>query len=178
MISLKDALRFYIAASDMAARLIKRSVPVCAPDRSDFAILDIKDAVSPEMVLTGPVLPVANDIYLGAEGYINLVTGPNNSGKTCYIILAGQLIWLAQLGCLLPCSSASIKPCDSLLTLFNAGESEEGDDSRMGMEVLKLKAITERMTARRLALFNEPMTGTSAGEGISICIYLILVLID
>jgi hypothetical protein len=110
LISMQDAFRFFLAAADFASRLIRRGVPVCTPEVSDTAVLDAENAVSPEQALTGPTLPVANDLSLGADGFFSLITGPNSSGKTCYLILAGQLIWLAQLGCLLPCARASCGP--------------------------------------------------------------------
>jgi|GEM_PF-1076649 len=177
LVSMKDALIFYLSAVRMAVRFSERGVPVCAPERSDIAVFDITDAYLPEMALHGAELPVANNCFLRAEGYVNLITGPNSSGKTCYIMLAGQLLWLTQLGCLLPCRTAAIRPCDCLLTLFAAGESAEGEDSRMGMEVIRLGEITGRMTSHSLLLLNEPMTATSANEGIQICIELVSELI-
>lgn len=177
LISLGDSLKFYLAAAEMASRFTERRLPICAPECSESSVIDVRDAVLPEMALIGKELPIANDCRLGAEGHISLITGPNGSGKTSYIILVGQLIWLTQLGCLLPCTSASIRPCDSLMTMFAAGESDEGEDSRMGMEVIRLKEITERMTPRSLVLLNEPMTSTNAVEGIEICINLISELI-
>lgn len=178
LISLKEALKFYLSAADMVSRFKECGVRICVPELSESFVIDARDAILPELALTGSKLPVANDCRLGAKGYTSLITGPNGSGKTSYIILAGQLIWMAQLGCLLPCSSASLMPCDSLFTLFATGESEQGEDSRMGMEVMRLKEITERMTSRSLVLLNEPMTSTSAVEGIEICLSLVYELIS
>jgi uncharacterized protein (DUF2344 family) len=173
LLSFEEAFKFYIAAAEMCNRLISAGLPVCKPDFSDLSQLDVSGAYMAEFALTGIRPPVPNDIYLGGSGCANLITGPNSSGKTSYIIMAGQLVWLFQLGCLLPCRSASLKPVDNIMTLFASGESKTGEDSRMGMEVIKIAEITKKMTPDSLVLLNEPMTSTSAGEAIEICIDLI-----
>jgi hypothetical protein len=177
LVSLSEALFFYISGAELALRMKKAGVPVCTPLYSESAILNVKEASMPELSLTGTAAPVKNDIYLGGGGYASLITGPNSSGKTCYIMLAGQLLFLFQLGCLLPCTSAELKPVDKILTLFATGESDTGEDSRMGMEVIKIAEITRQMTHNSLVLLNEPMTSTSATEGIEICTDLVLELI-
>jgi DNA mismatch repair ATPase MutS len=48
----------------------------------------------------------------------------------------------------------------------------------MGMEVIKIAEITKAMTPRSLILLNEPMTSTSAAEGIEICTDLLIELIS
>ena len=178
LVSLSDALFFYVSAAELALRMKKAGVSVCTPVYSDNVILNVKEASMPELSLTGTESPVKNDIYLGGGGYASLITGPNSSGKTCYIMLAGQLLFLFQLGCLLPCVSAELKPVDKILTLFATGESDTGEDSRMGMEVIKIAEITKQMTKNTLMLLNEPMTSTSATEGIEICTDLLLELIS
>jgi DNA mismatch repair ATPase MutS len=87
--------------------------------------------------------------------------------------MAGQLIFLGQLGCLLPAGEAAFSPRDRLLTLFAAGESETGEDSRMGLEVQRLGLLQAQMTKRSIFFFNEPMTSTSASEGGQICVDLL-----
>jgi hypothetical protein len=178
LLSLSDALFFYISAAEFALRMKKAGIPVCIPAFSELAVINAQAAYMPELALTGAETPVANDIYLGSGGYASLITGPNSSGKTCYIMLAGQLLFLFQLGCFLPCASAELKPADKILTLFATGESDTGEDSRMGMEVIKIAEITKAMTPRSLILLNEPMTSTSAAEGIEICTDLLIELIS
>ncbi len=167
LLSLRDALLFYTAAADFARKLREKGAPLCSPAVGAERVLSAKKAYLPEQTCTG-LLPVPNDIDLAPGGSI-LVTGPNSSGKTCWLILCGQLLFLAQLGLLLPAQEASFAPRDALLTLFAAGESETGADSRMGLEVQRLGVLRQQMTADSLMLLNEPMTSTSAKEGGDIC---------
>ena len=169
--SIRDALLFYTGAAAFAEKLRSRGSSVCAPTLSEDTVFRFKGARLPEQTCTG-TLPVANDLTLEPGGSI-LLTGPNSSGKTCFLIMAGQLFFLGQLGCLLPAEEAAFSPRDRLLTLFAAGESETGEDSRMGLEVQRIRLLQEQMSPRSILLFNEPMTSTSAAEGARICTELL-----
>ncbi len=171
LLSLGDALRFYTGAAAFAEKLQSRGVPLCAPALTEELTFRFRDAMLPEQSCTGE-LPVPNDLTLASGGCI-LMTGPNSSGKTCCLIMAGQLLFLGQLGCLLPAREAAFSPRDRLLTLFAAGESETGEDSRMGLEVQRIRLLQEQMTSRSIFFFNEPMTSTSAAEGGQICVDLL-----
>ena len=171
LLTLRDALRFYTGAAAFAEKLRSRGAPLCAPALTEEAAFRFREAMLPEQSCTG-ALPVPNDLALGKGGSI-LMTGPNSSGKTCCLIMAGQFLFLGQLGCLLPAKEAAFSPRDRLLTLFAAGESETGEDSRMGLEVQRLGLLQERMTSRSIFFFNEPMTSTSASEGGQICVDLL-----
>lgn len=172
LLSLRDALRFYRCAADFARKFRDLGLPVCAPIPGEGSVLEVQDSCLPELALSGREAPVCNSLKL-EQGGVCLITGPNSSGKTSFLIQAGQLLFLAHLGCLIPGREASFRPRDALLTLFAAGESETGEDSRMGMEVLRIRELSARMTPRSIVLLNEPMTSTSAEEGTGICAELL-----
>ena len=171
LLSLREALRFYTGAAAFALKLWNRGASVCTPRLTEDVTYEFRGALLPEPSYSGD-LPVPNDLRLPSGGSL-LLTGPNSSGKTCCLIMAGQLLFLGQLGCLLPAEEASFSPRDRLLTLFAAGESETGEDSRMGLEIRRIRQLREGMTPRSLFFFNEPMTSTSAQEGGSICAQLL-----
>ncbi len=172
MISLGSELPFLTSAARLCLRGKEKGLPFCRPEFSDDAIIDAEGVYMTELALLGSKA-VANDMYLGENGAANIITGANSSGKTTYIITAGQLMWLFQLGCHLPAVRARLKPVDALFTLFAAGESDTSEDSRMGLEVIRIGEFKRKMTNRSVVLLNEPMTSTSAAEGIEICLDLI-----
>lgn len=171
MLSLRDALVFYTGAAAFARKVRERGSALTAPRITTGKTFSFRAARLPEQTCTG-TLPVPNDLTLESGGSI-LMTGPNSSGKTCCLIMIGQLFFLGQLGCLLPAEDAEFHPRDQLLTLFAAGESETGEDSRMGMEIQRIRLLRSRMTTRSILFFNEPMTSTSAREGAGICVELL-----
>ncbi len=171
LLSFREALRFYTGAAAFCRKLRDRGSALAAPSISEETTFCFRAARLPEQTCTG-VLPVPNDLTLDPGGSI-LMTGPNSSGKTCCLIMAGQLLFLGQLGCLIPAEDGTFSPRDRLLTLFAAGESKTGEDSRMGMEVQRIRLLRSLMTPRSLLLLNEPMTSTSAAEGAQICVDLL-----
>ena len=171
LLSFREALLFYTGAAAFAEKLKARGSAVCAPKLTEDRVFSFREARLPEQTCTG-ALPVPNDLTLPLGGSI-LLTGPNSSGKTCCLIMAGQLLFLGQLGCLIPAAEGAFSPRDRLLTLFAAGESETGEDSRMGLEVQRIRLLRSQMTPRSLLLLNEPMTSTSALEGGKICVELL-----
>lgn len=171
LLSFREALLFYTGAAAFAEKLKARGSAVCVPKLTEDRVFSFREARLPEQTCTG-ALPVPNDLTLPLGGSI-LLTGPNSSGKTCCLIMAGQLLFLGQLGCLIPAAEGAFSPRDRLLTLFAAGESETGEDSRMGLEVQRIRLLRSQMTSRSLLLLNEPMTSTSALEGGKICVELL-----
>lgn len=172
LLSLREALRFYRCAARFARKLEEQGLPVCAPQPGDGPVLSVQDSCLPELALGGRETPVCNSLVL-EQGGVCLITGPNSSGKTSFLIQCGQLLFLSHLGCLIPGREAAFRPRDALLTLFAAGESETGEDSRMGLEVQRIRELTGRMTPESIVLLNEPMTSTSAEEGTGICAELL-----
>ena len=171
LLSLRDALQFYTGAAAFCRKLQDRGSALAAPTITEEMTFRFQAARLPEQSCTGN-LPVPNDLALEPGGSI-LMTGPNSSGKTCCLIMVGQLLFLGQLGCLVPAEAGAFSPRDQLLTLFAAGESKTGEDSRMGMEIQRIRLLRARMTPRSILFFNEPMTSTSASEGARICVDLL-----
>ena len=171
LLSLRDALQFYTGTSAFCRKLRDKGSALAAPAVTEEMAFRFRAARLPEQTCTG-TLPVPNDLSLEPGGSI-LMTGPNSSGKTCCLIMAGQLLFLGQLGCLIPAEEGEFSPRDRLLTLFAAGESKTGEDSRMGMEVQRIRLLRSLMTAKSILFFNEPMTSTSAEEGARICVDLL-----
>lgn len=171
LLSLRDALQFYTGAAAFCGKLRDRGSALTAPAVTEDMTFRFRAARLPEQTCTG-TLPVSNDLALEPGGSI-LMTGPNSSGKTCCLIMAGQLLFLSQLGCLIPAEAGEFSPRDQLLTLFAAGESKTGEDSRMGMEVQRIRLLRSLMTPKSILFFNEPMTSTSATEGARICVDLL-----
>ncbi|MBR5702557.1 MAG: hypothetical protein IKX47_08815, partial [Oscillospiraceae bacterium] len=171
LLTLREPLQYYTGAAAFCRKLQDKGSALAAPSVSAAITFRFQAARLPEQTCTGS-LPVPNDLALEPGGSI-LMTGPNSSGKTCCLIMAGQLLFLSQLGCLIPAEAGEFSPRDQLLTLFAAGESKNGEDSRMGMEVQRIRLLRAQMTPRSILFFNEPMTSTSANEGAGICVDLL-----
>lgn len=113
-----------VAALDVLAALAEIAVyqGYCRPEIADGRLIDIKDGRHPVVEQSlGAGFFVPNSINLGnQEGleYPDLIilTGPNASGKSCYLRQVGLIQLLAQTGSFVPAKSAKISICDRIFT--------------------------------------------------------------
>jgi DNA mismatch repair ATPase MutS len=100
------------------------------------------------------------------DGHILILTGPNQGGKTTYMQGTGIVQVLAQVGCYVPGTEASISPVDHLLTHFQLEEKPETDTGRLGEEAMRLGKIFEQVTRLSFVLMNESLSSTSFSESL------------
>lgn len=109
---------------------------------------------------------VANDIDLGDNGRIAILTGPNQGGKTTYMQSIGLVQVLAQVGLPVPGTKGQISPVDAIYTHYPVEEQLDLGTGRLGDEAHRLRAIFEKATRHSLLLLNESLATTSMGEGL------------
>lgn len=109
---------------------------------------------------------VANDIEMGENGRIAILTGPNQGGKTTYMQSVGQVQVLAQLGLPIPGTAGRISPVDAIFTHYPTEEQLERGTGRFGDEARRIRAIFEKVTPATLLLLNESLASTHPGESL------------
>jgi DNA mismatch repair ATPase MutS len=119
---------------------------------------------------------IMNDIHLGPEGHIFILTGPNGGGKTTYMQGVGIIHILAQLGCHVPGKQARISPLDEIFTHFPLEEKPESGTGRFGEEAIRLKKIFEQVTRHSLVLLNESLSSTDFNESLYLAQDLVRIL--
>lgn len=67
---------------------------------------------------------IENDttIHNGRDGAVQLLTGPNNSGKSVYLKQVAQIVFLAHIGSFVPAKAARIGLTDKILTRIQSKE--------------------------------------------------------
>jgi len=108
---------------------------------------------------------VANDVFIKGDERIQIITGPNQGGKTTYIRAMGILQILAQAGIPVPAVKAVISPVDNIFTHFPVDERPETNEGRLGEELSRMRTIIEEATEYSLVLINEAFASTNSKEG-------------
>ncbi len=111
---------------------------------------------------------VANDIVLKDDVDIQLITGPNMSGKSTYIRQLGLAVIMAQIGSFVAAREATMPIIDAIFTRIGASDDLVSGDSTFMVEMIEANYAIENATKNSLILFDELGRGTATFDGIAL----------
>ncbi len=111
---------------------------------------------------------IPNDIILGEKTDLIVLTGPNASGKSCYLRQTGVIQLLAQTGSWVPAKKASLSIADRIFTRVGAVDDLASGQSTFMVEMSETAFILNQATNRSLVLLDEIGRGTATYDGLSI----------
>ncbi len=97
-----------------------------------------------------------------------ILTGPNASGKSCYLRQVGLIQLLAQMGSYVPAQAARLAVCDRIFTRVGAVDDLATGQSTFMVEMNETANILNHATPRSLVLLDEIGRGTATFDGLSI----------
>jgi DNA mismatch repair protein MutS len=97
-----------------------------------------------------------------------ILTGPNASGKSCYLRQVGLIQLMAQVGSFVPTRSAKLGVCDRIFTRVGAVDDLATGQSTFMVEMNETANILNHATAKSLVLLDEIGRGTATFDGLSI----------
>ena len=138
------------------------------PKLTDTRKVDIKEARHPvvEKVIKDEFVP--NDIVMGNDVDVLLITGPNMAGKSTYMRTLAIIIIMAQIGSFVPCKSCSIPIFDKIFTRIGASDDLVSGDSTFMVEMKEANNAIKEATPNSLILFDELGRGTATYDGMSL----------
>ncbi len=174
---LLPGLTFYLGAVRFIKSLQGLGLPLCRPEIAPSAdrVCQVRNSYNANLALryagmngaqNTASLITKNDIPIGPDGRILILTGPNQGGKTTYMQGVGIVQVLAQVGCFVPGTQAQISPVDNIFTHFPLEEKPETDAGRFGEEAMRMGQLFERVTGSSLVLLNESLSSTNPGESL------------
>lgn len=104
----------------------------------------------------------------GGRPDLIILTGPNASGKSCYLRQVGLIQLMAQTGSFVPASSATLGICDRIFTRVGAVDDLATGQSTFMVEMNETANILNHATAKSLVLLDEIGRGTATFDGLSI----------
>ena len=141
----------------------------CAPELSNSRELTLTAARHPvveQLLVETPFTP--NAVALGNGTDLVVLTGPNASGKSCYLRQIGLIQLLAQIGSWVPAKQARIGIADRIFTRVGAVDDLAAGQSTFMVEMAETANILHHATSRSLVLLDEIGRGTATFDGLSI----------
>jgi len=112
---------------------------------------------------------VPNDTILQNDNeLIHILTGPNMSGKSCYLRQVGLITLMSHIGCFVPAEYSKIGITDRIFTRVGASDNLSAGESTFLVEMQEAANIINNATDRSLVLLDEVGRGTATFDGISI----------
>ncbi|MBW4541164.1 MAG: DNA mismatch repair protein MutS [Myxacorys chilensis ATA2-1-KO14] len=165
-----------VAAVDALAGLAEVAVyqGYCCPKilaGREIAIAEGRHPVVEQSLPAGFFVP--NSAELGSNAIaphpdLIVLTGPNASGKSCYLRQIGLIQLMAQVGSFVPAHSAKLGICDRIFTRVGAVDDLATGQSTFMVEMNETANILNHATPRSLVLLDEIGRGTATFDGLSI----------
>ncbi|WP_141603459.1 DNA mismatch repair protein MutS [Terrilactibacillus laevilacticus] len=111
---------------------------------------------------------VANDIVMEEDCQILLITGPNMGGKSTFMRQTALCVIMAQIGCFVPATKATLPIFDQIFTRIGATDDLVSGQSTFMMEMLEAQYALTHATQDSLILLDEIGRGTSTYDGIAL----------
>ncbi|MBD2231088.1 DNA mismatch repair protein MutS [Phormidium tenue] len=169
-----------VAAADVLCGLAEVAIfqGYCCPEMDEsraIAVTEGRHPVVEQLLPAGFFVPNSN--YMGtipsdrdaahAQDLI-ILTGPNASGKSCYLRQVGLIQLMAQMGSFVPAKTARLGVCDRIFTRVGAVDDLASGQSTFMVEMNETANILNHATPRSLVLLDEIGRGTATFDGLSI----------
>jgi DNA mismatch repair protein MutS len=111
---------------------------------------------------------VANDLSIGPDDRLWLITGPNMGGKSTFLRQAALIAVLAQAGSFVPAARAKVGIVDRLFSRVGASDNLARGRSTFMVEMVETAAILAQATPNSIVILDEIGRGTSTYDGLAI----------
>lgn len=159
-----------LAELDVLSNLAERALnlDLNRPNFVDEPCMCIEQGRHPvvEQVLTTPF--VANDLALGDNTRMLVITGPNMGGKSTYMRQTALIVLLAHVGSFVPAARCELSLVDRIFTRIGSSDDLAGGRSTFMVEMSETANILHNATDRSLVLMDEVGRGTSTFDGLSL----------
>lgn len=111
---------------------------------------------------------VSNDWKMSENEHVQLITGPNMSGKSTYMRQNALLVVMAQMGSFIPAKTAELPIFDRIFTRIGASDDILTGKSTFMVEMMEANAALCYATKHSLILFDEIGRGTATYDGMAL----------
>lgn len=133
----------------------------------DQAMVDFKNMRHPVLEVAPKISEsfIPNDVKLDQEKNLLVIYGVNSGGKSTVLKSVALNIIMAQIGCFVPCSEATLTVFNNIMTRMTTYDQINEGLSTFTMEMVELQSALKKVEDKSLFLFDEIGRGTSSEDG-------------
>jgi len=170
LLTFEREIQFYISYLEYISIFKKEGLKFCYPDVSNTSkeifCNETFDIALAQKLIKNKSTIVTNDFYLKNKERIIVVSGPNQSGKTTFARMFGQVHFLASIGCPIPGKEAKLFLYDKIFTIFEKKERIKDLRSKLEDDLLRIRDILNQASSNSIIIMNEIFTATTLKDAL------------
>ena len=111
---------------------------------------------------------IANDCIMEKDSTVQIITGINMGGKSTYLKQVGICVFLAHIGCFVPCSEMQTPLISNIISRVGADDNSHRKMSTFMCEMMEVSNMLQNIGKSSLLLIDELGRGTSTDDGIGL----------
>ena len=165
LVQLFGDLELYLGVLGFRDRARDAGLEMCLPELVTADQPRRLEALFNPLLLASGIQPVPCNLEDDRHTTTTLVTGPNSGGKTRLLQSLGLCQLLAQSGLFIPARAGAIALTPGLVVSLIQETRADQVEGRLGMELLRIRDLFERLPPGALVLLDELCSGTNPSEG-------------
>ncbi|KAM3344114.1 DNA mismatch repair protein MSH5 isoform X8 [Capsicum galapagoense] len=150
----------------LALALVARQNNYVRPNLTAEDLLDIRSGRHVLQEMTVDTF-IPNDTKISHEGRINIITGPNYSGKSIYIKQVALIVFLSHIGSYVPADAATVGLTDRIFCAMGS-KFMAAEQSTFMIDLHQVGIMLRHAGPRSLCLMDEFGKGTLTEDGIGL----------
>ncbi|KAK6946930.1 DNA mismatch repair protein MutS, C-terminal [Dillenia turbinata] len=150
----------------LSLTLVARQNKYVRPILTEESVIDIKNGRHVLQEMTVDTF-IPNDTKILDDGRINIITGPNYSGKSIYIKQVALIVFLSHIGSFVPADAATVGLTDGILCAMGT-KLMTAEQSTFMIDLHQVGMMLRQATSHSLCLLDEFGKGTLTEDGIGL----------
>ena len=165
LVQLVADIEFYLGALGFRDKAAAAGLAVCLPEFVAAGEARTLAALFNPLLIVHGGRAVPCNLATDKHATTVLVTGPNSGGKTRLLQAIGIAQILGQSGLFVPARAARLALAPGLVVSLIQETKADQTEGRLGVELIRIRALFERLPPGAMVILDELCSGTNPSEG-------------